>query len=52
MLKTPKYSLCYVLICVHYVTVFKTINLQFIKLQYVYIQIYVTQITCVVFPLI
>jgi hypothetical protein len=53
MLKTPKYSLCYVLICVHYITVFKIINLQFIKLQYVHIQICVTQITCVVvFPLI
>jgi hypothetical protein len=52
MLKSPKYSLCYVLICVHYITVFKIINLQFIKLQYVYIQINVTQITCVVFPLI
>jgi hypothetical protein len=48
MLKTPKYSLD---MCTSYFS-FKIINLQFIKLQYVYIQIYVTQITCVVFSLI
>jgi hypothetical protein len=48
MLKTPEYSLD---VCT-YILQFQNENLQFIKLQCIYIQTYVTQITCVVFPLI